>query len=179
MLVRASQWGREELNVKSRMWQGDNWQNRVLEKAKGDSVVGWEMGNLFHCSRQWKATGVSVSDDFSFLWVVGGALLAENGGEGEEKWGLMQSFQGMKQIAAWGSVMKLWKRVRVQVMMLPEVCSGAHLTAPVVFPLELSSSVECRRQRTMTEWPLDLGQVTHSPFPHLWTRHKKSTHPIG
>ena len=53
-------------------------------------------------------------------------------------------------------------------MMLPEVCSGAHLTAPVVFPLELSSSVEeCHRQRTMTEWPHDIGQVTHSPFPHL------------
>ena len=30
------------------------------------------MGNLFHCSRQWKATGVSVSDDFNFLWEVGG-----------------------------------------------------------------------------------------------------------
>lgn len=94
--------------------------------------------------------------------------MAESGGEGEEKRGLMQSFQGMKQIAAWGSIMKLWKRVRVQVVMLPAVCSGAHLTAPVVFPLELSSSVkDGRRQGTMTERPNDIGQATYSPFPRL------------
>lgn len=94
--------------------------------------------------------------------------MAESGGEGEENRGLMQSFQGMKQIAAGGSIMKLWKRVRLQMMLLPAVCSGTHFIAPVVFPLELSSSVEeCPRQGTMTERPRDIGQVTYSPFPHL------------
>lgn len=45
------------------------------EKQQKDSVLRWEMGTLFHCNRQWKATGVSVFDDFNFLWDVGGALI--------------------------------------------------------------------------------------------------------
>ena len=75
MLVRESPWGRRVVCKKvgcdrDRVDRTESWR-----KAKGDSVLRWEMGTLFHCNRQWKATGVSVFDDFNFLWEVGGALI--------------------------------------------------------------------------------------------------------